>query len=500
FIADRNNIPRTWMDHGCWPTYTTLLYVDQTGDLDFLLQKREYFRDPQIFRCHKRDTAWTEKYGNQLRTRKGEIYRGTIFEHMLVQNLTAFFCVGEHNLCRIEGADWNDGLDMAAERGESVAFSAFYAWNLNRLAQVAGRLAAAGRPHVEVAEELLLLLDRLPRRKAVRYDSWRAKGAHLKQFLDVVAGDVSGRKVRVRVIDLVKDLRAKSADLVTRIRRQEWIRIDAKNRCFNGYYDNNGRRVEGPSRSPRSERGKGPRMTLTGQVFAVMSGAATDAQIDAVIRSVDRYLRDRRDSGVRLNTDFGAVQPALGRAFSFAYGEKENGAVFSHMAVMYAFALYERRRAAAGRSVWHALYRMATDQQRARIFPCLPEYFNNSGRGMYGYLTGSASWLGYLLLTQVCGVRGAEGDLVLDPQLMPEDFDGAGRASVRMPFAERDLLVTYLNPDGIAAGNYVVQQVLAYGQAVAFKPDDNGVRISRAAVRKFDADRQTRLSVVLVKK
>ena len=66
--------------------------------------------------------------------RDGRVYRGTVLEHMLVQNLTAFFNVGEHDLCRLEGADWNDGLDMAAERGESVAFSAFYAWNLDRLA------------------------------------------------------------------------------------------------------------------------------------------------------------------------------------------------------------------------------------------------------------------------------------------------------------------------------------------------------------------------------
>ena len=32
----------------------------------------------------------------------------------------------------------------------------------------------------------------------------------------------------------------------------------------------------------------------------------------------------------------------MGRMFGFAYGEKENGAVFSHMAVMYANALYQR--------------------------------------------------------------------------------------------------------------------------------------------------------------
>ena len=35
FKADRNNIPRVWMDHGAWPLLTTKLYIDQTGDLLF---------------------------------------------------------------------------------------------------------------------------------------------------------------------------------------------------------------------------------------------------------------------------------------------------------------------------------------------------------------------------------------------------------------------------------------------------------------------------------
>ena len=45
--------------------------------------------------------------------------------------------------------------------------------------------------------------------------------------------------------------------------------------------------------------------------------------------------------GYRLNTDFKEEKFDLGRMFGFAYGEKENGAVFSHMAVMYANALYK---------------------------------------------------------------------------------------------------------------------------------------------------------------
>ena len=45
FKADRNNIPRVWMDHGFWPLLTVELYLNETGDDAFLLKKQSYFRD-----------------------------------------------------------------------------------------------------------------------------------------------------------------------------------------------------------------------------------------------------------------------------------------------------------------------------------------------------------------------------------------------------------------------------------------------------------------------
>ena len=45
FIADRNNITRVWMDHGAWPFLTTKLYIEQRGDIEFLLEKQSYFKD-----------------------------------------------------------------------------------------------------------------------------------------------------------------------------------------------------------------------------------------------------------------------------------------------------------------------------------------------------------------------------------------------------------------------------------------------------------------------
>jgi len=298
----------------------------------------------------------------------------------------------------------------------------------------------------------------------------------------------------VRIDDLIKDLRAKSRDLSLRIREQEWISGGRGLAYFNGYYDDHGRRVEG-------EHKGGPRMSLTGQVFPVMAGIATDEQIEKVIASVGRLLKDPKTGGVRLNTDFGGVQHSLGRAFSFAYGEKENGAVFSHMAVMYAFGLYLRRRPAAGRAVWSTLYRMATDAATAKIFPCVPEYFNAEGRGMYCFLTGSASWLIYLLLTQVFGIRGEGGDLVIDPQLTPDDFGAGGACSVRAHFAGRLLRVEFANPGRLRAGQYAIGRVEAGREPLAFVPRaGGGVRLGRRVVQSFPAGRETILKVNLVRK
>ena len=83
-------------------------------------------------------------------------------------------------------------------------------------------------------------------------------------------------------------------------------------------------------------------MMLTGQVFTVMSGTATHGQTAQIVKAADRYLYKKEAGGYRLNTDFGELKTDLGRMFGFAYGHKENGAVFSHMTAMYANALYRR--------------------------------------------------------------------------------------------------------------------------------------------------------------
>lgn len=59
----------------------------------------------------------------------------------------------------------------------------------------------------------------------------------------------------------------------------------------------------------------------------------------------------------------------MGRMFGFAYGEKENGAVFSHMTVMYANALYKRGYVEEGYKALQTLADTALILARAGYIP-----------------------------------------------------------------------------------------------------------------------------------
>ncbi len=486
FKADRNNIPRVWMDHGVWPLLTTGLYIDQTGDLEFLLRPQVYFKDRLAARAQKVDDDWSPEQGTQLRTAAGEPYQGTILEHLLVQNLVPFFNVGEHNTIRLEGADWNDAMDMASQRGESVAFSAMYAGNLKRLSEWALELDRKGVKGVEIAAELLPLLDRLS--KVVDYDSVSAKQASLGEYFSSCLHEVSGKKIPVGLPDLAMDLTGKADWLRQHLRKQEWLCNAEGYGWFNGYYDNQGKRVEG-------DYPKGVRMILTGQVFALMGGVASAEQAKEIVRSVDRYLFDANVGGYRLNTDFGEVLPDLGRAFGFAYGHKENGAMFSHMAVMYANALYQRGLVKQGYKVLDGIYQHCQDFDRSRIYPGIPEYINGRGRGMYTYLTGSASWYLLTLVTEVFGVKGRLGDLLLEPKLVAGQFDQDGNAKLVTRFADQELEIIYHNPGRLDYGAYRIDSAHLEGHVIDCS--DSSLIIPRSRITSLEPGRIHRIGIEL---
>ncbi|MDP2923413.1 MAG: cellobiose phosphorylase [Candidatus Omnitrophota bacterium] len=405
FIADRNKISRVWMDHGVWPYLALRAYIHKSADLEILLKEIVYFKDHQVKRAKETDKEFFQS-DYFLHTKNNNIYKGSILEHVLIQNLIQFFNVGNHNIIKLENADWNDGLDMASDKGESVTFSFMYAYNLKDLCFFLEALKKRNK-NIFLLKELTILLDKL--NEPLNYDNFREKQKRLQEYFEKTK-NIGGEKVKVEIDDLIFDLKEKSTHLSAWLSKKEWL----KQGFFNGYYDNMTRRVEGKTEGRI-------KMLLPSQVFAIMSDVATDTQIKKIWLSISKYLKDKRFGGFRLNTDFGSIYLELGRAFGFSYGDKENGAFFNHMVVMLAYSLYKRGFIKEGFEAMNSIYKMATDSC-AKIYPGIPEYFNNEGRGLYLYLTGSASWYTYTLLEQILGIKFILGNLYIEPKLLAHNF------------------------------------------------------------------------------
>ena len=487
FKADRNSITRVWMDHGVWPFMTTKLYMNQTGDFDLLYQKVPYFKDRQVMRGKAVDEQWKEGMQWQESVR-GVRYEGTVLEHLLIQALGAFYEVGEHNHIALRDADWNDALDMAGHRGESVAFTNAYAMNLRDLAAILRQEAAKGVRDVELLEEITKLLED----REELYESIEAKHKLLNSYLRKCRHTVSGVRIQIDTKQLADSLEHKAEWMMEHIRETEWV-SDAKGHgWYNGYYDDHGNRVEGVT-----EEGN-VRMMLTGQVFSIMAGTATEEQVRAITEAADAYLYDASCGGYRLNTDFHELKTDMGRMFGFAFGEKENGAVFSHMAVMYANALYTRGFAKEGYKALDALYRQSMDFETSRIYPGIPEYFGKDGRGLYHYLTGAASWYMLTVITQMFGVHGEAGGLAIRPQLLLKQFDAENKAAISLKFMGITWEITIENPNRLEVGSYVVGK--AYLDGASRVVDAAQVRYTPEEVRSLDDRKVHHVRLILMKK
>ncbi len=484
FLADRNHITRVWMDHGLWPLITVGQYIHQTGDLEFLCRENSYFKDGQIFRGTQIDPDFLPGEAPLQRDLSGGVYQGSVLEHLLVQNLTVFYDVGGHNHMLLRGADWNDALDMAAHQGESVAFTAAYAENLDTLASlIEAQKAQRGMEGFWVAAEMEVLFSDSEK----LYDSPEEKRRLLASYCESCRHTLSGEKCYLRAEDAAESLRHKAAWIREHIRKTEWIE-DGEDGWFNSYYDDHGRQVEGKTK-------EGVRMMLTGQVFAVMSGTATREQTAKITRSADRYLYRREVGGYRLNTDFKELKTDLGRMFGFAYGHKENGAVFSHMTTMYANALYRQGFAGEGHKALHTLYEQAADFEVSCIYPGIPEYFDDRGRGLYHYLTGAASWYVLTVVQEVFGVKGKFGALCLEPKLLAEQFDGEGRASIELTWGGRSLKIEYENRERKTCGAYRLGAVYLDGARL---PEQEGAAVTAEQMRGLDKETRHEIFAELI--
>ena len=425
FKADRNMITRVWSDHGAWPLLTVDMYVNETGDVPFLLKKQGYFQD-QFTHYTKKTRSYTS---HVVLNQDGTPYEGTILEHLLLQNLVGHHNIGEHGFVRLEDADWNDGLDMAHQKGESISFTHMYADNLRKLARM---IEALHVEEIEVFYELAMLFH---------------KEANLQAYFERVL-HFTGQTITLKAADVISSLHVLAADRINHLHENAYC-----DHRYQSYFDNEG---ENPD--------TGNHVNLTGQAIALLSQTPTEEQAIEMSEFTKNALFEEQVGGYHLNTNYHQVLSTMGRAYGFAYGHKENGAVFSHMVMMYAYGLYQYDLIHQGREAWYTLIKQSLKSD-SKVFVGIPEYFTDRGIGMYPYLTGSASWLLKLLRTEVFGIKMSFGKVYLEPKLTKDDFID-GKASVETYIHGKLINITYHNPKQLDAHAYVVKAIRTAGKTI----------------------------------
>lgn len=491
FKADRNNIPRTWCDHGTWPVFVLNFYLNQTGDLDILNKEITYWKDMFINRSKMIDGNWEDEQGHSQRTSDNEIYTASIFEHLLIQQLSAFYNVSDQNILLLEGADWNDTYDMAREKGASVCFFSFYAYNFIILADILKKIKASGVQSIAILEEITLLLDYLPGQYRIDYQSPKAKRELLDKYFKSVAHSVSGNKKMVLIDDLIIDLESKSKHISAHILEQEIVKTKEGDRFFNGHYDNLENRIGG-------EKEDGVMMDLTSQVMPILCKIADKKMSAEVYESIKKILKDDGIPGIRLTSEFKNIDLNIGRITGFVYGYKEHGSKWVQQNIMLAYALYDIGLVAQANEIMKEVYEIANNTATAKIFPGVPSYFDNQNKGAYAYLTGSSSWYLLTLITQVFGVKGVFGDLHLEPKLSKEYFNKEGVAHISTNYGGYAIDVTYQNDKGLDYGEYGIGDVTINGHKVKGKRGKKNASITLDNFKELFNNTNNKITIELI--
>jgi len=482
FISDRNSIPRVWMDHGIWPFFTIQLYLNYTDDTKILFSQIPYFNDGILKRAKLINP--NPNFKKKLLDKNNRVHKASLLEHIMLQHLVQFFNVGKHNNIRLEDADWNDGLDMASEKGESVAFSSFYAENLKQISELLKYLNESKHiKSIKLTKEILPLFDTLS--NPINYNRVHYKISLLDKYFWSTKEKVSGTKVDIPIEKIISDLKKKSIWIKKHIKNNEFLKIDSNTHFFNGYYDNRSKRVEG-------KNGSKINIMLQSQVFPLMNGLTDKKETLKVLHTVDKYLGHKKTKTYRLNTDFLEPQINLGRAFSFSYGDKENGSIFSHMNVMFAYALLKNSLNDKAWDILNGLYTLSTDYETSKTFPNLPEYFNLENRGLYSYLTGSASWFIFVLLTEIFGIKGDFSNLLIQPKLCKKIFMNKS-IGVNFKFLNKSVELNYLDKSGKKFKNEISNIIIK--PKVSFIKKENTIIIKKTALKRLPQHIKINISI-----
>ncbi|WP_441003668.1 GH36-type glycosyl hydrolase domain-containing protein [Pseudocolwellia agarivorans] len=167
------------------------------------------------------------------------------------------------------------------------------------------------------------------------------------------------------------------------------------------------------------------RIYLNPQSWSILSGAADKTKTISMMHEVEQQL-STPFGDMMLAPSYTKMRDDVGRLTQKHPGVSENGAVYNHAAIFYAYSLYSINK---GDEAFNILKKMLPTLDDVEKRGQLPNYIPNYYRGAYKqfpeqagrssqlFNTGTVAWFQRCIVEGLCGLKGVKGELIVDPQL-----------------------------------------------------------------------------------
>ena len=167
------------------------------------------------------------------------------------------------------------------------------------------------------------------------------------------------------------------------------------------------------------------RIYLNPQSWAILSGAATPEQQQLMIKAINKQLMT--PYGVMmLAPSYTNMVEDIGRITQKHPGVSENGSVYSHAAIFYAYSLYQANEHDLAFEVLNKILPLSENSHKSgQLAIFVPNYYRGAyhqhpeqaGRSSQLFNTGTLAWLYRCLVEELCGLKGGNGVLHIAPKL-----------------------------------------------------------------------------------
>lgn len=167
------------------------------------------------------------------------------------------------------------------------------------------------------------------------------------------------------------------------------------------------------------------RIYLNPQSWSILSGAADKDKVTSMLSEIEQQLSTPYGD-MMLAPSYTQMRDDVGRLTQKHPGVSENGAVYNHAAIFYAYSLYTINKSDEAFNILKKMIPSIDDvKKRGQLPNFIPNYYRGAykqfpeqaGRSSQLFNTGTVAWFQRCIVEGLCGLKGVKGDLVIEPQL-----------------------------------------------------------------------------------